>query len=651
MGFEALGAPMAYFEASAAGLSGLFRLALAAQEAVGGAPAQAAPEPLLTGEAGFLWTGAITVLGVFVIVLLLIMRGRAAGAAPSMKKKEKKKKESRARDDFFQPAGEAAEITFEEDAPAEAPAPERTGREKAAPDEEPAAPAAPPPAAQEPQRQGGRFAGLFTRKKSAEARAETVPVREEPPPAPPPPPGAEPACGHPLAAARARDLDEQTPAPAAAEGEVAYLHDWRRDETETQRRLAAEEARSIAAAREADFERRKLAAAIDQRQRALEDRAEALSSAFAALRHELADELDRRFVEVSNRLEERFEREGGDVGVLAMRLESLERRLIDFAERIETRLGAALATAKTEGGDRQWIDAVSHRLAEHRESVSATLASLSNQIDALAGAPEDIRALREDIAGLRRAMGERVMGPNAPQIHLADIVRDALAPSAYEMRARLSNNRTADCLVRVSPALRPAGIDARFPLEAFFALRAAPPEEQTRAENEFRRTALRHLVDVAERLIAPEETADFALAFIPSESMYAELHARFPDVVQDAYRARIWFVSPTTLTAALHAMRAAAQGANGEKVDEEADLRAALDDLRRRVAALEEGRAAPQESTSPRKTDEPTEPSGAEPAYSAGNVPYEDEQKEEQDAEASEEGRSRPPARTPFPLR
>ncbi|MBB5517463.1 DNA recombination protein RmuC [Amphiplicatus metriothermophilus] len=614
--------------------------------------APAAPEPILTGEAGFLWTGALTVLGVFLIVLLLIMRGRAAGAAA----RRAKKKESRAPGDFFQPAGETAEIAFEEDAP---PARQAT-QEEAAPDDDP-----PAPAPQEPRRQGGPFAGLFAKKKNAEERAEEraepVAAREERPAPAPPPRRMEPPRGHPLATARARDIAEEAPAPAAAEGEVAYLRDWRRGEAEAERRQAAEESRSLAAAREAEFERRKLAAAFDQRQRALEMRAEALSGEFSALQRELADELDRRFVTMSNRLEERFEREGGDAGAIAMRIESLERRLMDLAERIETRIGAALATAEAEGGDRQWIDAVSHRLAEHRESVNATLASLSNQIDVLAGAPEDIRALREDIAALRRAMGERVTGPNAPQIHLADIVRDALAPGAYDMRARLSNNRTADCLVRVSPALRPTGIDARFPLETFFALRAAPPEDQARAENEFRRAALRHLVDVAERLISPEETADFALAFIPSESMYAELHARFPDVVQDAYRAKVWFVSPTTLTAALHAMRAAAQGGSGAPVEAEdaaaeqeraaADLLAALDELRRRVAALEEARATPQKADSLQKTDAPVEASDAQPEDSTEVASSVDGQAESTDAESAAREPDHPPARSPFPLR
>ena len=66
----------------------------------------------------------------------------------------------------------------------------------------------------------------------------------------------------------------------------------------------------------------------------------------------------------------------------------------------------------------------------------------------------------------------------------------------------------------------------------------------------------KHINDIAERYIVPEETAESALLFLPSEAVYAELHANFPATVEESYRRRVWIVSPTTLMATLNTVRA-----------------------------------------------------------------------------------------------
>ncbi len=71
------------------------------------------------------------------------------------------------------------------------------------------------------------------------------------------------------------------------------------------------------------------------------------------------------------------------------------------------------------------------------------------------------------------------------------------------------------------------------------------------------RTAVRaHIRAISERYIVEGETADGALMFLPSEAVYAELHANFPDVVREGFAAKVWIVSPTTCMATLNTMRA-----------------------------------------------------------------------------------------------
>ena len=65
-----------------------------------------------------------------------------------------------------------------------------------------------------------------------------------------------------------------------------------------------------------------------------------------------------------------------------------------------------------------------------------------------------------------------------------------------------------------------------------------------------------HVKDIATKYILPGETADSALLFLPSEAVYAELHANFRPVIEESFRARVWIVSPTTLMATLNTVRA-----------------------------------------------------------------------------------------------
>jgi DNA recombination protein RmuC len=125
------------------------------------------------------------------------------------------------------------------------------------------------------------------------------------------------------------------------------------------------------------------------------------------------------------------------------------------------------------------------------------------------------------------------------------------------MQATLSNGKRADCLVHLPNPPGPIVIDAKFPLEAYEAIRRADNPRQVQEAAQLMRQSVRvHIRAIAEKYILEGETADGALMFLPSEAVYAELHANFPELVREGFAARVWIVSPTTCMATLNTMRA-----------------------------------------------------------------------------------------------
>ncbi len=213
------------------------------------------------------------------------------------------------------------------------------------------------------------------------------------------------------------------------------------------------------------------------------------------------------------------------------------------------------------------LDSVSKRLGDSLTQTSnktaETLGELRKHLNIIDEAQKNITELSGQVVGLQDILSNKQARGAFGNVQLRDLVRNALPPSAYQFEATLSNGRRADCVIKLPMPPGPIAVDAKFPLEGFEALRAAADEQQkNQAASTFRRDILKHIKDISERYIVPEETAESALMFLPSEAIYAELHANFPDLVQQSYRARVWIVSPTTLMATLNTVRAVLQDAN-----------------------------------------------------------------------------------------
>jgi DNA recombination protein RmuC len=253
-------------------------------------------------------------------------------------------------------------------------------------------------------------------------------------------------------------------------------------------------------------------------------------------------------------------------------------RLQSFAEVLGGRQ-AELARVVTER-----LDSVSHRLGEGMlNSTRATHESLTQLHERLAivdAAQARLAELSSHMVSLKDVLANKQARGAFGQGRMEAIVTDGLPKDAYAFQFTLSNNRRPDCVVYLPGDERPLVIDAKFPLEAVTAFRAAQTDEERKgASQRLRQDIQKHVSDIVERYFVPGETQEMALMFVPSESVYADLHEYFDDLVQKAFRARVLIVSPSLLMMAIQVLQA---------IVKDARMREAADTIRREVGKLTE---------------------------------------------------------------
>jgi len=186
-----------------------------------------------------------------------------------------------------------------------------------------------------------------------------------------------------------------------------------------------------------------------------------------------------------------------------------------------------------------------------------SLGALQERLAAIDRAQANIEKLSGDVLGLQDILSNKQTRGAFGEIQLHDLLRTTLPPDAWRWQVTLPNGTRADCVLDLPDPPGPIVIDAKFPLEAYEALRAAEtPADRREATRAFRASIRAHIRAISEKYIQPGQTADSALMFLPSEAVYAELHANFADLVREGFHAKVWTVSPTTCMALLNTLRA-----------------------------------------------------------------------------------------------
>jgi DNA recombination protein RmuC len=254
----------------------------------------------------------------------------------------------------------------------------------------------------------------------------------------------------------------------------------------------------------------------------------------------------------------------------------------EAATRLEAMIGM-LAKGQTQLAHtvNERLDSVSHRLGDSlektKQSTTENLQKLAERLAVIDRAQKNITDLAGQVTTLQGVLANKQTRGAFGQWRMEAIVQDGLPKGTYAFQHTLANKTRPDCCVFL-PDRRPLVIDAKFPLEAFTAYRDAKTDEARKpAAARLRADVAKHVADIAQKYLIPGETQETAFMFVPSESIYAELHDGFDDLVQKAYRARVVVVSPAILMLAIQVM---------QQIQRDARMREAADQIRDEVARL-----------------------------------------------------------------
>ncbi|WP_245413658.1 DNA recombination protein RmuC [Mangrovicella endophytica] len=235
---------------------------------------------------------------------------------------------------------------------------------------------------------------------------------------------------------------------------------------------------------------------------------------------------------------------------------------------------------------------VGQSIIETTRDTKASLSALSERLAVIDRAQNEIKGLAGEVVRLQDILANKQTRGAFGEGRMQAIIQDALPAGAYSFQATLSNGKRPDCLVLMPNGAPALAIDAKFPLEAWTAIHAAESEEaRSFAGQRLRRDMDVHVRAIAEKYLVPGETQDTAFLFVPSESIFAELHESFDDVVQKAHRARVVIVSPSLLMLSIQVVQAVLKDARmrAEAGRIQKEVRLLTEDLARldaRVAAL-----------------------------------------------------------------
>ncbi|WDR06756.1 DNA recombination protein RmuC [Devosia rhodophyticola] len=207
------------------------------------------------------------------------------------------------------------------------------------------------------------------------------------------------------------------------------------------------------------------------------------------------------------------------------------------------------------------LDSTSQRvgqaLQETRAKTDEGLNKLHERLAVIDRAQSTMTSLSGEIVSLQSILANKQTRGAFGQGRMEAIIADGLAPNAYSFQATLSNGKRPDCLVLMPNEGPSLVIDAKFPLESWQRINeAVSPDEIRQASSQFKADIDVHVRAIAEKYLINGETQDTAFMFVPSESIFADIHEKFEDVVQKAVRQRVVIVSPALLMLSIQVIQA-----------------------------------------------------------------------------------------------
>ena len=210
---------------------------------------------------------------------------------------------------------------------------------------------------------------------------------------------------------------------------------------------------------------------------------------------------------------------------------------------------------------------VDRQLAKGFEKTTNTFGDVMKRLTIIDQAQKKITELSGNVVSLQEILNDKRSRGAFGEVQLNNLIRNILPENNFALQHNLSNGKRVDCILFLPEPTGNVSIDAKFPLETYRLLANSDQKDAQHHQHEqqFRQDIRRHVQDIQQKYIVPGETADGAMMFIPSESIFAEIHAHFPELVEYAHQNRVWLVSPTTMMAILTTARAVLKDAATRK--------------------------------------------------------------------------------------
>ncbi|WP_306117436.1 MULTISPECIES: DNA recombination protein RmuC [unclassified Roseitalea] len=207
------------------------------------------------------------------------------------------------------------------------------------------------------------------------------------------------------------------------------------------------------------------------------------------------------------------------------------------------------------------LDAMTSRIgqsiSEQQKSAHDNLSKLHERLAVIDTAQSNIQQLAGQVVELQSILSNKQTRGAFGQSRMEAIIEDGLPMGAYGFQVTLSNGSRPDCVVSMPNGAPGLVIDAKFPLEAWNAFHEAREDgARTEAARQFRRDMEVHIKAIAEKYLIAGETQDTAFLFVPSESIFADIHENHEAVVQRAHKARVVIVSPSLLMLSIQVIQA-----------------------------------------------------------------------------------------------
>ena len=199
---------------------------------------------------------------------------------------------------------------------------------------------------------------------------------------------------------------------------------------------------------------------------------------------------------------------------------------------------------------------VNERLDQNFEKTNKTFMNVIERLSKIDEAQKKIETLSTDIVSLQSILTDKKTRGIFGEVNLKHILsseKKKKNDSIYRLQYTLSTGVIADCVLFAPEPLGTIAIDSKFPLEHYQMMvdKKLSVEMRENYEKMFKQDMKKHIDAISNKYIISGETSDQAILFLPAEAIFAEVNAYHSDIIEYAYKKRVWITSPTTLISTL----------------------------------------------------------------------------------------------------